>query len=447
MTVRVVQPGLGQTRHLLVVYHLSSSLDTAIMQAVGGDVLVLNITHPPMVGAYKTVQMHEALVAQVAAQVGDCRIGRVVLAGFSEGCQGVRAHLRAGEVPYAVVACDGTHAGWPIDEASVAPWRAAFERAAENPGRYAFAASHSGLTYVEKLKPPQGPYASTHSVLKRVTGMDLPLPSRVLEPVRQERGGACVWSCGGNDKDAHVRQARDILPAMLRWVWTEIGPAVAHADDDGAVMVLDGERQSLGQRCVNWSRARLGVREQPLGSNTGPEVRSYLAPCIRRDTGMHLNLKASNWCSAFACAALAACAERDEERPHGYRAAVVELVADAADTKTWRPVALARSGSWRPEVGDLAIYDRSDPAKPDTSWWRHVNRVSEWRDDGTYKAIGGNEAGDCVREAEHRLDNPRLLGFIEYPDAAHPSVVVSMSDDEREGLLAAVDVGLLGIVG
>ena len=155
-----------------------------------------------------------------------------------------------------------------------------------------------------------------------------------------------------------------------------------------------------------------------MGSNTSPRIVQYFEPCLRGDTDIRLNLKGGNWCSAFACYCMQQALKPGEKEPHGYRAGVVELVADVSRpdrlySGTWHSVATARSGEFRPEPGDLAIYDRSIRDLPGTAWWRHVNRVVEHQG-GTYLAIGGNET-DAVRVARHDMEEPRLLGFISYP--------------------------------
>ncbi len=217
---------------------------------------------------------------------------------------------------------------------------------------------------------------------------------------------------------------------------------------------------TLGERALAVARAELlaGVREHPFGSNTGPRVLEYLAPCRRHGTEQLLGLKASNWCMAFASWCMHQAMLDGELPAHGYRAGVVEAVADAVDpagpwTGRWRPAALVRSGEWLPELGDLAIYDRSQAGKPETSWWRHVNRVSGITPSG-YTAIGGNE-GDRVNESAHRFDSTRLLGFIEYPcepsrhrlrEAIGEVVAYAPSPQERERILALVGVTLDGII-
>jgi len=182
------------------------------------------------------------------------------------------------------------------------------------------------------------------------------------------------------------------------------------------------ETQTLGERCVEVAMAELKakVKEEPLGSNTGKRIREYLYPCVRGDRNTRLGLTASNWCMAFASWCLFKAKRDDEVPPHGYRAGVVEAVADTRDPKArwsgqWVPIEQVRTGKWVPREGDLAVYDRSQRGRPSTSWWRHVNRVVKYElDTGMFLAVGGNEQ-QKVTLAQHTIASDRMLGFIAYP--------------------------------
>lgn len=224
--------------------------------------------------------------------------------------------------------------------------------------------------------------------------------------------------------------------------------------------------RTLGQRALSIAQQELelGVREHPAGSNTGPKVREYLAPCVRDVVTSigetiivetkRLNLVASAWCMAFAsfCHAQAL---RSSERPaHGYRAGVLEAVADVrigeGYTGRWLGIEDVRAGVSVPRQGDLAVYSRAIDGRSETSWWRHVSRIESWHG-SHYFAIGGNELGR-VRRAKHMVAHSRLLGFILYPDVrkdgrskAAPSRPM-LSDEERQDILASVAVSLDGIL-
>lgn len=184
---------------------------------------------------------------------------------------------------------------------------------------------------------------------------------------------------------------------------------------------------TLGERCVLWSleESRL-VREDPPGSNDGERIREYFAPAYRYETGkllVELGITHGNWCAVSACAAARACAFGGETIPHPYCASGIELerAAKTQPRSAWRTVEQVLSGEWTPRVGDLVLLDRDDPKVRGDEWQRHVTRISVWRGDGSYRAVGGNE-GQCWRETERHVrdadvSGPRraIKGFIEYP--------------------------------
>lgn len=200
---------------------------------------------------------------------------------------------------------------------------------------------------------------------------------------------------------------------------------------------------SLGLRCVLLAQHEMdrGVRAAPYGQpNTSEDVERYLAPCVRdldNDGQLdRLNLRAGNWCAAFVSWQLRECAQRGEQWPHEYRAGVVEIVADARAQGRWYPVADVRSGHWTPRPGDLLIWDRSEPGRRETSWWRHVNRLVKWDEQG-FVSIGGNE-GRKVQIANHppkRLSEKKLLGFVSYEQ--HITHTPQRKTDDDLKLIAA----------
>jgi hypothetical protein len=158
-----------------------------------------------------------------------------------------------------------------------------------------------------------------------------------------------------------------------------------------------------------------------------------------------------NWCAAFQSAAMQACLLPGEEPPHDYRAGVVELVEDTSPGKDGKapfsgryvPVEKTRSGEFTPCVGDLAIWDRSDSSKPDTIWWRHVNRVVLFNStENTFQTVGGNEA-QRVAVGEHPLSSSKLLGWIHYPaPESLGASVATFTESERERILNNVGMFL-----
>jgi len=222
--------------------------------------------------------------------------------------------------------------------------------------------------------------------------------------------------------------------------------------------------RSLGERCVEFAYRFEGVSEQPPGSNTGPLIKDWLLACYRRgeDPSASLGLTASNWCSAFVSAPIDRrrsdhVLRPEELQPHGIYCGVVEVVADALASNgemfVWRPIEDVRSGHWVPKCGDLAIYDRSKPGDPSTSWWRHVNRVVEYKPSrgGVFTTIGGNER-DMVRESSQTIHNSKLLGFCQYPEYAGSGSVVEgpvphlFTEDEKREVLNQVHFSMQRIL-
>jgi len=171
-------------------------------------------------------------------------------------------------------------------------------------------------------------------------------------------------------------------------------------------------------------------------------VAEYLAPCVRDLDGDgdedQMPLTVGNWCAAIQCFALRECLLPSETAPHKYRAGVVELISDAKLNGLWHPVKEVRSGEWTPSHGDLVIWDRSDPLKPETSWWRHVNRLTHFNPiSQRLTTIGGNESRKIMLtdKAPKGLDHSGLIGFISYRPTDN---VRPYTDDDRANDLALI---------
>jgi hypothetical protein len=147
-----------------------------------------------------------------------------------------------------------------------------------------------------------------------------------------------------------------------------------------------------------------------------------------------------------------ACLLPGELKPHDYRAGVVEIVEDTypgSDGKMpfagrFKPTKLVKDGKFVPCVGDLVIWDRSNPSKPETSWWRHINRVIDFNEsNGTFSTVGGNE-GQKVRVGESHIDKEKLLGFVHYPQLEVTTEDASehLSEVERQEIINQVGMFL-----
>jgi hypothetical protein len=451
MTTRIVQEGCGGTRDIIVIYNLTSTWDFKILKAVGPKPMIVNVTGPAFTQYYSDtghgkIEPLPELLGWAAERVG-VKLGRVTLVGFSEGCQAIRTQLLEGHTPFACVAVDGIHGGYPATNFNreVKPWQDFIQLALN--GNHVFCASHSGLTYVEQLP---NPYASVHTMLQRITGWELSLPKDGTFVVTRE-GNVSVYSYGdgyGNPhRAAHVKQAREVLPFILA---EELGPWLVEMQ--GTVVTEPAHAAPtvpLGERCVEWSMGHLGVKEDPLGSNSGPLIDAWREPAVRGygEQAYRLNLPPCDWCGFLACAAVQACLAEGEAPPHGYRAGVVEIVEDTIDNRhpeyvgRWVPIGRVLIGEWQPRTGDLAVYDRSQPGRPDTSWWRHVNRVIEYDPtERQFTAIGGNETHE-VRISEHSTLEDKLLGFVTYPQIEQQTP--TLTDEERKAIEYSVQLCLM----
>lgn len=174
------------------------------------------------------------------------------------------------------------------------------------------------------------------------------------------------------------------------------------------------DTKSLGQRSIEIAQIEIGVGEVPHGSNTGPRIKQFLAPCVRN--GKLLGLTAGNWCAAFACHCAFTAAIDPETPPHQYRCSVAELWEDAVKN------GVAKSINYKPKIGDLVIFKRdgNDPTKGGEG---HVGRVLEEINDlGEFKTIEGNE-NNCVCIVNRKIDT-NLAGWISYEQVFLKQVII-----------------------
>lgn len=179
-----------------------------------------------------------------------------------------------------------------------------------------------------------------------------------------------------------------------------------------AVGALPGRSSasSLGERCALWCE----MQASEAGLPGADAIASWFAICERG--GKPIGITSGNHCAAAQSAAMHAMIRPGDAQPHGFRAGAKELMEDAMAAGTWRATSAWRSGSWSPRRGDIAIYDRSDPARPETSWWGHVNRVVSVEPNGELVTLGANEGpGGAWKFGRIGPDHARLLGFVEYP--------------------------------
>jgi hypothetical protein len=189
---------------------------------------------------------------------------------------------------------------------------------------------------------------------------------------------------------------------------------------------------TLGERCVAFAENELnnGVKEDAPNSFTSPRLREYFSICTRLINGVEVPQKGfakGNWCAASASFCMHNSLLPGEDPPHGCRLGVVEIVTDLQRKGLWVPTSQVSNGSYRMKVGDLIIFDRSQPGKPETAWYRHIGRIHELSTTG-FSCISGNSGG-CWKISNHTLSQANLLGFGKYPSINdQPSSVVTGID-------------------
>ncbi len=208
MTARLVSAGAGDRRALVVCYLVGRQLDADLIAALDGAL------DGACIVAFDDPSGEPLITTQLRARDAGWRDGPLVLIGYSAGVlQGVRQRLLDGAEPAAVVAIDGTHAGLPPRRWQLEPW----ERlaAAARAGRRLFVATHTYLSYVERLADP---YQATATTLRQATGWPLEHGGPLPLGVEHSDGALHVHSyeSGPIDGQAHRDQLRVALPAMLR---------------------------------------------------------------------------------------------------------------------------------------------------------------------------------------------------------------------------------------
>ena len=213
---------------------------------------------------------------------------------------------------------------------------------------------------------------------------------------------------------------------------------------------------TIGQRAVKWSLAQQALGGiETAGHNAGPIIASYHRGAKRRDANgieRSVGLRSGNWCVSGLAYGERRCLLENEQPVMPWRVSGMELQRDAAEQRLWRSAELVRTGVWRPEVGDVAIFVRPPHADPRREWRRHVGRVSIAPDtQGNYQTIDANH-GDGWGTAQRNLSDRALLGFIAYPrqqpEALSQQVwshIVRVSDDVLHGRYG-LDYALAGLL-
>ena len=408
MKLRRVQLAASASSPIVLCYLVGSHMDRALRESLPGCAIAATDE--------SGLATDRGVIAQARTLTGADSGAPLVLVGYSAGCQGVRRHLWDGEQPAAVVAIDGTHGSVPPRDEQIRPWRLVAERARR--GEAVMVATCTQQSYTERL-PAHQRFAASRTVLREATGEDLGPGTEVHMDGMHLYG----YASAPIDRDAHIRQQREVLPEMLRrhvsLLATDAAPsgpgwlARASAWAGSVVESLREPREepaTLGLRALEIARSQLGVREA-TGRNDG-DVATYFDGATRRVLGRELPTgwqSGWDWCAAFAswCGWRAA-APGGCSPPHGRRIAVWELVRDARELGRWDDVERL---PLRPRPGDLLVWRRSGDPRIEGQTG-HVSRCVSW-DGSRLTTIGGNEE-NRVRLADVTADLSRCVGVIRY---------------------------------
>lgn len=397
-----VQTGSGGHRPLLVIFHADPSVVKSSLAYIGLSHVAAYIGLTPS-GGYGQPPSWASILDQATKEGWPG--GPTILAGYSAGCAAVRELLRGGAHPDVVVALDGTHGPRgqvPASADVLAPWRA-FAHLAKS-GEHLCLFTHTYQSYTEKLSVAER-FPCTVGVVRAITGWPLVSGGPVDQPVETREGGLVVlsYASASIDKAAHIAQLQRALPHALEHY---VAPWIASHDNTQEESATVEER-GTGVAALQVALQELAaeIHEDPMGSNSGPRVKEYLAGCVRdldRDGDLDpLGLKAANW-----CAALVGFCDHVAGVPRTWRASVSELCADASASGTLRGL------DYDPQPGDLAIFSR-DGQSPLKGGLGHVARVELVTAD-TFVTIDGNH-GDRVARVVRQRSDPALVAWIEYP--------------------------------
>jgi hypothetical protein len=329
MPFRVVQGGSGMTRDLVVCYYIGSYADDAVRRAAPAHACVINDTRSPTRRYTRLDKLGQDGMMPLADAIGWAKgrcdfqaVGYVIVGGFSAGGQAVRTQRMCKADPNAIFVADGNQCSSPPAAWQLVTLREYCERAADDEKVAVF--SHP------QIVPPT--FTSTRRTMELITPFELDESGPLDDPVETGEGNLQVWSYDGANAEAHRKQAQGVFAELL-------GRAVEMLDLDDSPHEADLSLSDtiepawqeptlpLGARALSWTKyqQKLGVREVPPGSNSGPEIAGYFRACTRITDGRErpLGISRENWCSSSACAGAQAARLPGEVWadvvPHGYR--------------------------------------------------------------------------------------------------------------------------------
>lgn len=358
---------------------------------------------------YRTLRSY--LEARTQWREGDT----LVLVAWSAGCWAVQAWLRQAigshdfDLADAVLLLDGAHLTDARVDGLVSYARSAMAE------RHLLVSTNSDIV-------TSGYPSTSQAAVWLLDELGVTDAEHRSRPEAAQQGGLHVIDDGGQDAAAHIQHVKELGPRLMGelvgpWLVEHQAAAVTEvpAGDDTLPAYSLG---TLGERAAAYCEAQMRMANPP----TPPMIAGWLRLSVRQGGPIwgpgtaDESLARLNFCAAAQSAALLAVANQDDELPHLARAGVVELVSDALERSRWHEVSEVRAGVWAPQVGDLAIYDRSVPGRSETSWWRHVDRVLDSLSSTGCRTIGANEGQDMWRVESLEWSNPKLLGFISYSE-------------------------------
>lgn len=156
-----------------------------------------------------------------------------------------------------------------------------------------------------------------------------------------------------------------------------------------------------------------GIGEAPGTNNAGPLLAPYFA-----EFGQSMP---QNWCAmAVGTWIRRAAAARDVARPIEGSMGAKATMAQLQRAGAWQSAAALRARPGQLVPGMVVVWDRSDPARPETSWWGHIGIVAEVEASGAFRSVEGN-ALPHVATIARSLHDVRFLGAGNLDAAAQRS--------------------------
>lgn len=164
-------------------------------------------------------------------------------------------------------------------------------------------------------------------------------------------------------------------------------------------------RVDLVSAVIARARKDIGVGED-FGHNDGQRI---------REMGKRFGfIPGSNWCAIAVSDWLLRGAEDAGVRApvHGSQGAQA-LMGQFKAAGLWLSASDARKNPALVKAGMVPVWDRSDPARPESSWWGHIGLTTSGVKGGKFTTIEGNSGpmGDRVVENSRLLSDSKLFGF------------------------------------